>query len=88
VLKPWLVPPPLVKFPFRIKLRSGIVEEPSLYGELIEYKYWHQRKDEQDGQHVMLLPLTIFLLESCSLSFLPEISIGRDAGEVMAQKHD
>jgi hypothetical protein len=83
-----LVPPLLEQFPFRIALRSSVFEEPSLYAEPNEDEYWHQRKDEQDGQHMMLLPLTIFLLESRLLFFLPETSIGLNVNPVMAQKHD
>jgi hypothetical protein len=56
VLRPWLVPPLLVQFPFNIALRSSIVEETPLDGEPNEYESWHQRKDEQAGQHMLFLP--------------------------------
>jgi len=42
---PKLVPPLPVKFPLSIASRSSIFEEPSLYGELTEDEYWHQRKE-------------------------------------------
>jgi hypothetical protein len=88
VIRPWLIPPPLLKFPFGIALPSSIIEEPSLYGELNADEHWHQRKDEQDGQHMMPHTLTIFLLVSRLLFLLSETSIGLSMNPVMAQKHD
>jgi hypothetical protein len=43
MLRCWLGQPPLVQFQFRIALRNSIVEEPSLYGQLNENRYWHRR---------------------------------------------